>query len=102
LRTVGYFMLDNATNNNAAVLRIAEQMGLTAAYCRLRCGAHTLNLIGQALLWGNSNAYDNDSSELAVKSELLRNWREDRPLSVLLSVINYSETPQQLKLFKKL
>jgi hypothetical protein len=33
-RTVGYFMLDNATNNDAAVLRIAEQMGLTAAHCR--------------------------------------------------------------------
>jgi hypothetical protein len=43
-------MLNNATNNNAAVLRIAEQIGLNATYCRLRCGAYTLNLIGQALL----------------------------------------------------
>ena len=49
-RTIGYFMLNNATNNDAAVLRIAEQMGLTAAYRYLRCGAYTLNLIGQALL----------------------------------------------------
>ncbi|KAI2475920.1 hypothetical protein Ptr902_12746 [Pyrenophora tritici-repentis] len=73
-RTVGYFMLDNATNNDTAVLSIAQQMGLTAAHRRLRCGAHTLNLIGQALLWGSNNdAYDNDRSELAVESELLRN-----------------------------
>jgi hypothetical protein len=43
-------MLNNATNNDAAVLRIAEQMGLNATHRRLRCGAHTLNLIGQALL----------------------------------------------------
>jgi hypothetical protein len=77
-------------------------MGLNAAHRRLRCGAHTLNLIGQALLWGsNKDAYDNDSSELAVESELLRNWREDGPLGVLLSVINYIKTPQQLELFKK-
>jgi hypothetical protein len=41
LRTVSYFMLNNATNNDAAVLRLAEQIGLT-----LRCGAYTLNLIG--------------------------------------------------------
>ena len=94
-------MLDNATNNDAAVLRIAEQMGLNATHRRLRCGAHTLNLIGQALLWGNNNdAYDNDSSEAAVESELLRNWREDGPLGVLLSVINYIKTPQQLELFE--
>jgi hypothetical protein len=100
-RTIGYFMLDNATNNDAAVLRIAEQMGLNATHRRLRCGAHTLNLIGQALLWGNNNdAYDNDSSEAAVESELLRNWREDGPLGVLLSVINYIKTPQQLELFE--
>jgi hypothetical protein len=67
-------MLDNATNNNTAVLSIAQQMGLNATYRRLRCGAYTLNLIGQALLWGSNNdAYDNDSSELAVESELLRN-----------------------------
>jgi hypothetical protein len=84
-------MLDNATNNDAAVLRIAEQMGLNATYRRLRCGAHTFNLIGQALLWGNNNdAYDNNSSEAAVESELLRNWREDG----LLGVLNYIKTPQ--------
>ncbi|KAI1523680.1 Dimer-Tnp-hAT domain containing protein, partial [Pyrenophora tritici-repentis] len=101
-RTVGYFMLDNATNNDTAVLSIAQQMDLTAAHRRLRCGAHTLNLIGQALLWGSNNdVYDNDRSELAVESELLRNWREDGPLGVLLSVINYIRTPQQLELFEK-
>ena len=32
---------------------------------------------------------------------MLRNWREDGPLSVLLSVINYIKTPQQLELFEK-
>jgi hypothetical protein len=78
-RTVGYFMLNNATNNDAAVLRIAEQMDLTAAHRRLCWGAHTLNLIGQVLLWGNNNdAYDNDSSELAVTTQArqeIRIWR---------------------------
>jgi hypothetical protein len=83
-RIVGYFILDNATNNDTAVLIIAQQMGLIATHCCLRCGAHTLNLIGQAFLWGSNNdAYNNGSSKLAVESELLCNWRKDGSLGIL-------------------
>jgi hypothetical protein len=48
--TVGYFVLDNATNNDSAVAAIAQKMGFDATYRRIRCGPHTLNLIGQVLL----------------------------------------------------
>jgi hypothetical protein len=48
--TLGYFILDNASNNNSAVLAIAQKMGFSATDRRLRCGPHTLNLIGQRLL----------------------------------------------------
>jgi hypothetical protein len=49
-RTVGYFVLDNASNNDSAVAAIAQKMDFDAAYRRIRCGPHTLNLIGQVLL----------------------------------------------------
>jgi hypothetical protein len=48
--TVGYFVLDNASNNNSAVAAIAQKMDFDAAYRRIRCGPHTLNLIGLVLL----------------------------------------------------
>jgi hypothetical protein len=97
---VSYFVLDNASNNDSAVLAIAQKMGFNATYRRLRCGPHTLNLIGQVLLWGkDTNAYDNTASELTDKNWFMRDWRRDGALGVLLSVINYIKTPQQYTLF---
>ncbi|KAF7449964.1 hypothetical protein A1F94_013213 [Pyrenophora tritici-repentis] len=75
--TVSYFVLNNASNNNSAVLTIAQKIGFNAVYRRLRCGPHTINLIGQ----------------------FMREWRRDGPLGVLLSIINYIKTPQQYALF---
>jgi hypothetical protein len=49
-RTVSYFVLDNTSNNNSAVAAIAQKMDFDAAYCRIRCGLHTLNFISQVLL----------------------------------------------------
>lgn len=74
---VGYFMLDNATNNDAAIATISRKLGFNAAHRRLRCAPHTLNLIGQTLLWGrNPEAYDNDSSNLQVcQHALTQLWR---------------------------
>jgi hypothetical protein len=65
---VGYFVLDNATNNNAAIATISREIGFDPAHRRLRCAPHTLNLIGQTLLWGrNPEVYDNNSSNLQVR-----------------------------------
>jgi hypothetical protein len=98
--TVSYFVLDNASNNDSAVLAIAQKMGFNATYCHLRCGPHTLNLISQVLLWGkDTNAYDNTASELTDKNRFMRDWRRNGALGVLLSIINYIKTPQQYALF---
>jgi hypothetical protein len=48
--TIGYFVLNNASNNNTAVLALARRMGFSATYRRLCCGPHTLNLVRQTLL----------------------------------------------------
>ncbi|KNG47916.1 ribonuclease h-like protein, partial [Stemphylium lycopersici] len=62
---VGYFTLDNATNNHSAVAAIASEMGFITAHRRLRCAPHTLSLVGQMLLWGvNPDAYDNEEGNL--------------------------------------
>lgn len=97
---VSYFVLDYASNNNSAVLAIAQKMGFNANYRRLCCGPHTLNLIGQIILWGtDANAYNNTASELTDKNQFMHNWRRDGALGVLLSIINYIKTPQQHALF---
>ena len=99
-QTVGYFVLDNASNNDSAVAAISQKLGFSASDRRHRCGPHTLNLVGQRLLWGqDEDAYDNNKRELTDETEFMDEWRRDGPLGVLLSVINYIKTPQQYELF---
>jgi hypothetical protein len=43
---LGYFVLDNATNNNTAVAAIALVHNFKPEHRRLQCAPHTLNLIG--------------------------------------------------------
>ncbi|KAI1553008.1 hypothetical protein PtrEW7m1_012390, partial [Pyrenophora tritici-repentis] len=44
---VGYFVLDNASNNDTAVESLAEEFGFIASERRLRCCCHILNLSAQ-------------------------------------------------------
>ncbi|KAI0568968.1 hypothetical protein TUN199_11416, partial [Pyrenophora tritici-repentis] len=63
---LGYFVLNNAANNDTAIAVVAEIYDFLLVHRRLRCGPHTLNLIGQTLLWGNNQqAYDNAPKELS-------------------------------------
>lgn len=96
-RRVGYFVLDNATNNDAAFATLSSRLDFNPTYRRLRCGPHTLNLIGQVLLWGrDADAFDNEvgaAAELGREHELMEEWRGNGPLGVLLAVIAYIKTP---------
>ena len=43
-KKVGYFVLDNAYNNDTAVAALADEYGFEAAHRRLRCCCYILNL----------------------------------------------------------
>jgi hypothetical protein len=47
---VSYFVLNNASNNDSTINFLACELKFNKLYRRLRCGPHTLNLIGQVLL----------------------------------------------------
>ena len=101
LDRIGYFVLDNARNNDAAVDAIARTVGFDASHRRLRCGPHTINLIGQTLLWGRDcNSYNNSASELTTEDDYMGEWRRDGPLGVLMAIVNHIKTPRQYELFK--
>ncbi|KAK1917077.1 hypothetical protein P3342_001659 [Pyrenophora teres f. teres] len=102
-RTLGYFVLDNASNNDTAVAAIAHELNFNPIHRRLRCGPHTINLIGQRLLWGrDADSYNNEGvDELADEAAFIKEWRKHGPLGVLLDIVNYIHTPQQYNLFKK-
>jgi hypothetical protein len=64
---LGYFVLDNAYNNNTAIKTLGSKYDFVANHRRLRCSAHTINLVGQAVLFSsNKDAFDNDVVNLQV------------------------------------
>ena len=48
---VGYFVLDNASNNNTTVAALARHFNFTTPHRRLCCGPYTLNLISQMIIF---------------------------------------------------
>ena len=44
-------------------------------------------------------AYDNSEDEFKLEAQYLKEWRRDGPLSVLIAIVNYINTPKQHELF---
>jgi hypothetical protein len=49
-RRLGYFVLDNVSNNDTAMVTLASEFGFDLAHRRLRCCAHILNLGAQVVI----------------------------------------------------
>jgi hypothetical protein len=100
---IGWFITDNASNNDTAIQARSRRIGFNAVERRVRCGPHTINLVGQMLLWGKDNdAYGNAlSTELVNEDKFMEEWRHKGPLGVLLQIIAYIKTPQQVELFNR-
>ncbi|KAF7577972.1 Dimer-Tnp-hAT domain containing protein [Pyrenophora tritici-repentis] len=80
---------------------LAREYEFESAHRRLRCSCHTLNLIGQAIIFGtNKDAYGNTQEQYNTEEQYMREWRKDGPIGVLVDVINYIKTPQQYELFR--
>jgi hypothetical protein len=64
---LGYFVLDNAYNNDTAIKTLGSKYGFVASHRCLRCSAHTINLVSQAVLFSsNKDDFDNDAVNLQV------------------------------------
>ena len=50
--TIGFFMMDNAGNNDTCIEELSKQYPTITEQSRLRCVGHILNLIVKALLFG--------------------------------------------------
>ena len=61
---LGYFTLDNASNNDTAMQSICAAFDIDPVHHRVRCMGHVLNLVVKAILYGHSgDAFDVDVDE---------------------------------------
>ncbi|KAK1914258.1 hypothetical protein P3342_007504 [Pyrenophora teres f. teres] len=101
--SVGYFVLNNASNNDTAVESLAEEFNFTASERRLRCCCHILNLGAQLVIWGKDrSAYENDAAHLDDEEKYMDEWRKYGPIGVLFDVIASICTPQTRQLLERL
>ena len=102
---LGYFTLDNATNNETALQYISKyfnELGIefNPIKRRLRCFGHVINLIVLASLWGtNLEVFEmeiNSHRELQHETVELEAWRQKGPLGKLYNIITWiTRSPQR-------
>lgn len=100
-KQLGYFVLDNATNNDTAVEALATEYNFDATSRRLRCCCHIINLGAQVVIWGQDrDAFENEAEHLDQEEKELKVWRKYGPLGVLFDTIAAICTPQARQLLK--
>lgn len=62
---VGYFVADNASNNDTALREMAKEIDIDPLRQRIRCNAHVLNLVAKAILYGTDSDCIADAAQVA-------------------------------------
>ena len=87
---IGFFTLDNATNNDTAMEAIGHSFDFNGTERRLRCAPHCINRVVRAMLYGNEKQsladalddtpeiYDADGDEEAIDAALQEALDEDQ------------------------
>ncbi|KAF6528636.1 hypothetical protein HZS61_008938 [Fusarium oxysporum f. sp. conglutinans] len=73
---IGFFMMDNAGNNDTCIQELAKQYPAIKLQSRLRCVGHMLNLIVKALLFGQGVSKMEQQLRGASDEERFEIWRK--------------------------
>lgn len=84
---LGYFVLDNATNNDTTLVELAKTMGFDPIQKRLRCMGHILNLIAESYLFGQDASTFNEEFKKASLRERRMLWRDRGELGKLHNLV---------------
>jgi hypothetical protein len=61
---LGYFVLDNASNNDTTLIELGKTMGFEPVQKRLRYMGHILNLIAKSYIFGqDASTFEEDHKE---------------------------------------
>lgn len=89
-KRVGYFVLDNAGNNNTAVEALGRMFGFSPSKRRLRCTAHIVNLVATQIMYGKDlKAFEAESDAPRALQEDLDLWRRKGALGKLRNIIKW-------------
>ncbi|KAF4546955.1 Hypothetical protein D9617_87g078060 [Elsinoe fawcettii] len=95
---VGYFVTDNASNNDTCLDFLGREFGFKMPDSRIRCCGHIFNLCSQAVLFGvDAEAFEHEIEDPALEEVQLSRCRHKGPCGKLHNVIHYIEaSPQRI------
>ena len=98
---VGYFVTDNAGNNDTALDAIAAELNFNAKHRRLRCMGHILNLVARSILFGQDpDALQKEADKAKQNIDEVMLWRRRGPIGKLHNIVKYVfQSPQRLQRF---
>ena len=75
-KKIGYFTLDNASNNDTCMQELGLELNFNHKFRRLRCAGHMINLMAKQVLFGKeSNVFDLEAASLSTDNDL-DTWRQ--------------------------
>jgi hypothetical protein len=80
---LGYFLLDNASNNNTTLIELARSIDFLPAKRRLCCISHILNLIAEQYLFGQDASSFEANYRVARIGKRRQLWRQQGELRKL-------------------
>jgi hypothetical protein len=100
---VGYFVLDNASNNDTAMEALAEEFGFDVKERRLRYTSHIINLVARQILFGaDPDAFELEANVAKDELEDLQLWRKKGPIGKLHNIVKYiKDSDQRIKRFER-
>ena len=85
---IGYFVLDNAANNDKALEVLGSIFGFDPRKRRIRCAAHILNLVAMQIMYGKDlKAFEAENADVRHLREDLELWRRKGALGKLRNII---------------
>lgn len=80
-KKIGYFITDNASSNATCLDYLGKEFGFVHNEAWIRCSSHVLNLVAQAVLFGEEeHAFEREVDSIALEEMQLRIWRRRGPL----------------------
>ncbi|KAI8406405.1 hypothetical protein FOFC_13875 [Fusarium oxysporum] len=86
---LGCFMMDNAQDNDRAVLQLATRFGFDPDWRRLRCSGHVINLVVRAILYGKGVSKAERQLQCCNDQESFSIWRQRGVIGKVHNIVRY-------------
>jgi hAT family C-terminal dimerisation region len=84
---LGYFILDNAPNNDTTLVELSKALDFDPVQKRLRCMGHILNLIAESYIFGQDVSTFEEDYKKASPGERRKLWRQRGELGKLHNLV---------------